>query len=67
MPLYDYVNELVNWTSSLKWTVWKNQIRIKLNRIEKESYFPVCLRLWITGDNVVSNVQFFAQMDRFAS
>ncbi len=26
-----------------------------------------CLRLWITGNNVVNNVQFLAQTDRSAS
>ncbi len=26
-----------------------------------------CLRLWITGNNVVNNVQFIAQTDCFAS
>ncbi len=35
--------------------------------MKKESDFPVCLILWITGNNVINNVQFLAQTDRFTS
>uniref|UniRef100_A0A8C1KZK3 Integrin, alpha 11b n=1 Tax=Cyprinus carpio TaxID=7962 RepID=A0A8C1KZK3_CYPCA len=42
---------------------YKETVRLKL-KIVTESDFPVCLRLWITGNNAVNNI---AQTDRFSS
>ncbi len=33
----------------------------------KNRIFPICLRLWITGNNVVNDVQFLSQTDCFSS
>ncbi len=36
--------------------------------MEKKSYFPVCLRLWITGNDVVNDVQIsFTEPNCFSS
>ncbi len=57
MSLRDYVNE-----RELNQFIETNCLKEPVHG--KESDF---LRLWITGNNVVNNVSFLAQTDRFAS
>ncbi len=61
----DYVNKRVNqFLEPLHW----NKLSERINLCSKKHIrFPCCLSLCITGNNVVNNVQFLAQTNRFAS
>ncbi len=47
--------------------IYITSLRDCVNEIENYTDFPVCLRLWITGNNALNNVEFLAQTDCFAS